>query len=182
MAQICSWDGSYEETLPLQFTSNPCKGLRYVDWRNYIDQHEELAFLKDKLPEPAVPMEGMDQVQAILGNDLPHLILKQVNTGPEPSQVGGNGWLKPIAIRTLLGWSVSGYTGYKPPEMIDVAEAKVALSGSVTFAFPSVNGDHQGTQCEIDSKETLSGALGKDEDQSGGSIHLTSSETPIGVL
>ena len=73
-----------------------------VDWRNFLSFHVEFKPLEGKLPAPADPQEGIDKIAEVLGQDLPHLILRQDHSKPGPSQYGGSGWIKPLAVRTLL--------------------------------------------------------------------------------
>ena len=129
VVQLRSHDGYHQEVLPLTFTDSPVKGLKFVDWRPLIDEnHPEFSSIKDLLPEPAPAIEGLDEIAGIIGCDCSHLIVHQDKSRSGPSQLGKGKWMTPTAIRTALGWSISGYTGHKPPEKLDIAEQKILLS------------------------------------------------------
>ena len=146
MVRLRSSSGDHCEMLPLNFTDSPCHGLKMVDWRNFLSFHEEFKPLEGQLPVPADPQEGIDEIAGVLGQDLPHLILRQDNSKPGPSQYGGLGWMKPLAVRTLLGWSISGYTSRTPPERSDIAEARLTLNDSFLLAFPTISGGDNNIQ------------------------------------
>ena len=130
MVTLESMDGRCSQTFPLSFAEKPCGNLKFVDWGIYLDNHPQFKEIKPFLPKPGED----DSVLMILGTDHPDLILKPDDSLPGPSWIGGEGYCKPFALRTILGWSVCGYTGANSPNSVEVVNGKIVLSHfSVAF-------------------------------------------------
>ena len=130
MATIESLDGRHSSTFPLSFAEKPCGNLKFVDWRSYLDSHPSLLPIKKLLP--SLGPEDDDSVLMILGTDHPDLILRPDDSLNEaegvPSWLGGEGFCKPFALRTVLGWSVCGFTGAQAPNAVEIVRGNVVLS------------------------------------------------------
>ena len=130
MASLESLDGRHSFTIPLSFADKPCGDLKYLDWTQYIDNHPALLPIKKFLPQ--LSPEDNQACLMILGTDNPTLILKPDSSLDEvegvPSWIGGEGYCKPFALRTVLGWSVCGFTGAQPPNPVEIVNGKTIIS------------------------------------------------------
>ena len=124
MITLESEDGRCSQTFPLSFAEKPCGDLKFLDWRLYLDNHPQLEPIRNFLPRAG----DDDSVLMILGTDHPDLISRPDETLPGPSWIGGEGYCRPFALRTVLGWSVTGYTGAQPPNAVEVINGKIVLS------------------------------------------------------
>ena len=134
MITLESLDGKHSQTFPLNFAEKPCGDLKFLDWRDFIGNHPQFSAISKELPEPAPAQGDLCEVNLILGTDHPDLILRPDESGPGPAFIGGEGYCKPFALRTVLGWAVCGFTGPQPPNPLEVVNGRTILAQySVSF-------------------------------------------------
>ena len=96
----------------------------------------------------------------IVGTDFPMLSMKLDTTSPGPCQIGGDGYLTPIAQRQMVGWTCSGYTGRAPPSQQEILAGKFFLSQEVAMMNNSFHNICRRLTCQ----QGLSPSLTSSED------------------
>ena len=124
LVEIVSIDGKTRELCPVRCTDSPGGPLQFFDWRTVQDKHAQLAHIT--LPAPA----DNDHIDMIIGNDLACL-MKLETDQPGPFQLRGETFMSPLAERTVLGWTISGYTDPTPPKTKDILTGRVFLQNGV---------------------------------------------------
>ena len=156
LVEIVSLDGKTRELCPVRCTDSPTGPLKFFDWRKVQDQHSGLENIP--LPEPA----DTDQIDMIIGNDLACL-MKLETEQPGPFQIGGEMFMSPLAERTVLGWTISGYTDPIPPKTSDILTGRVFLQDGVVALHKHLDlRPVRGWSCPKIWSETSSGGCRRD--------------------
>ena len=138
MITLESLDGRVKVTCPIRFSNKPAGDLKFEDWRKYASFFGEFGSIQSQIPEPAAIIPSEPEIGAIIGTDL-NCLMRLDTDGEGPVEIGRDGFLKPLAQKLKVGWTVSGFTNPQKPNEQDLLKAKVLLSSKV-FRVSTVGG------------------------------------------
>jgi len=169
MVALESIDGSIKQQVPVKFSYQPTGDLKYVDWNRYKDRFPELSDIQ--LPQPTKPIST--KVLGILGNDLKFITRLDQSYNGRP-QIGGDGYMKPMAQKTLLGWAISGFNSTEPPTTQEFIDGSVALNNTAMHVFvlpPTNESDKDIASQEMNKNQEGENATKKDACNRTSTIH-----------
>jgi len=137
-----SIDGKVKEIIPANFTRKPTAKIIQANWSELKTKFPQFKDLPLPTPRPGTN----PKIRGIIGNDLTNLTKLDLDQ-PGPAQIGANRPLEPLAQRTMIGWTISGYSDPDTPTMEAWTEGRTVLNHMILMNHATIKRpDYDGSQ------------------------------------